>query len=35
MIEDIPTNFNPDFQTLASLMQRGDETTQQEAQRQY
>jgi len=33
-IEDI-SNLNPDFQTLAYLMQRGDETTQQEAQRQY
>ncbi|MEX1323732.1 MAG: hypothetical protein AB1Z21_05980 [Synechococcaceae cyanobacterium] len=33
-IEEI-SNLNPDFQTLAYLMQRGDETTQQEAQRQY
>ncbi|QVL53452.1 MAG: hypothetical protein KFB97_03400 [Cyanobium sp. M30B3] len=33
-VEDI-SNLNPDFQTLAYLMQRGDETTQQEAQRQY
>jgi hypothetical protein len=34
VIEDI-SNLNPDFQTLAYLMQRGEETTQQEAQRQY
>ncbi|MEB3362029.1 MAG: hypothetical protein VKI42_07900 [Synechococcaceae cyanobacterium] len=33
-IEEI-SNLNPDFQTLAYLMQRGDATTQQEAQRQY
>jgi len=29
------SNLNRDFQNLAYLMQRGDETTQQEAQRQY